>query len=64
LRPAEPAFFKRNPQLYVKPLCAENNTKEPKKQKKSVSIRENPWLIFFVFFVPFRGKNHPSPLCQ
>ena len=33
-RDIKPAFFKRNPQLYIKPLGTDNNTKEMKRQKK------------------------------
>ena len=32
--PAKAAFFKSNPQLYIKPLGTENNTKELKSQKE------------------------------
>ena len=33
-RPTKPAFFKKNPQLYITPLATENNTKEGKRQRQ------------------------------
>ena len=36
-RPAKLAFFKRNPQLYIKPLVTENNIKERKRERKKSS---------------------------